>query len=66
MWSYIQGANFTLGSSLFGAVKLTKVADSDKYFYSRFVVGFDKNVIVFGADMSFCRYAALKLQKILK
>ena len=31
----------TLTSALFGAVKLTKNADSDKYKYSRCVIGFD-------------------------
>ena len=45
-------------------MKLTKNADSDKYSYSRYDIGFDpprwlsdgsgfdKNVITFGADMS--------------
>ena len=50
---------------LFGAVKLTKNADIDKYRYSNYGVGFDRhgffshpsggtgrNVITFGADMS--------------
>ena len=31
----------TLTSALFGAVKLTKNADSDKYKYSRCGIGFD-------------------------
>lgn len=32
-WSYNQGADFTLGDSLFKTVKSTKNADSDKYGY---------------------------------
>ena len=55
----------TLENALFGAVKLTKNADFDKYkyfgyeiglsgdgFYSRPSGGTGKNVIIFGADMS--------------
>ena len=55
----------TLGSCLFGPVKLTKNADLDKYKYSVYDIGSDfrsefsftdgsmrKNVIIFGADMS--------------
>ena len=55
----------TLENSLFGAVKLVKNADIDKYKYFRYGMGFDKrgvfsfptgrfgkNVIIFGADMS--------------
>ena len=50
---------------MFGAVKLTKNADIDKYGYSGYGVGFDKhgsfsfpgtelgrNVIIFGVDIS--------------
>ena len=50
---------------MFGAVKLTKNADIDKYGYSSYGVGFDKhgsfsfpgtelgrNVITFGVDIS--------------
>ena len=54
--------DFTLGNSLFGPVKLTKNADLDKYKYTGYGIGFDfrseclftdeKNVIIFGADMS--------------
>ena len=65
LWSYTQGADFTSGNSFFGAVKLTKIADPDKYFYSGHGAGFDargsfpssddsafnKNVIRFSADM---------------
>ena len=61
-----QSDNFTLQSSLFGAIKLIKNADFDKYKYSDYGIGFDlhgsfslvngnefgKNAIIFGADMS--------------
>ena len=60
-------ANYpTLENCLFGAVTLTKNADIDKYRYSGYGIGFDKegifsfpgggygqNVIIFGLDMSF-------------
>ena len=52
-------------NALFGAVKLTKNADIDKYIYSGYGTGFDgrgfyshpskgtgRNVIIFGVDMS--------------
>ena len=55
----------TLANALFGAVKLTKNADIDKYKYSAYGIGFDgkgfflhpsgrtgRNAIIFGADMS--------------
>ena len=54
----------TLENWLFGSVKLTKNADIDKYGYSGYGIGFDretsfsfgnetgKNVIIFGVDMS--------------
>ena len=54
----------TLENCLFGAVRLTKNADIDKYKYSGYGIGFDRkgsysigdevgrNVIIFGADMS--------------
>ena len=55
----------TLQNSLFGAVRLTKNADIDKYKYSGYGIGFDRygffsypncetgrNVIIFGVDMS--------------
>ena len=57
-----------LENCLFGAVKLTKYADIDKYGYSGYGIGFDKhgsflfpdtrlgrNVIIFGVDMSSSR-----------
>ena len=54
----------TLENCLFGSVKLTKNADIDKYGYSGYGIGFDretsfsignetgKNVTTFGVDMS--------------
>ena len=55
----------TLENCLFGAVKLTKNADIDKYGYSGYGIGFDRhgsfscpgtglgrNVTIFGVDMS--------------
>ena len=54
----------TLENCLFGAVKLNKIADIDKYGYSGYGIGFDRhwsfsfdnevgrNVIIFGVDMS--------------
>ena len=42
----------TLQNAVFGAVKLTKNADIDKYRYSFLGGGFGKNVIIFGVDMS--------------
>ena len=57
--------DFTLGSCLFGSVKLTKNADLGKYKYTGYNIGFDscseflftdgsyrKIFIIFGADMS--------------
>ena len=57
--------NFTLAGCLFGGVKLTKNADSDKYSYSGYGIGFDtqiecslsddsvgKNSIIFEVDMN--------------
>ena len=64
----------TLENCLFGSVKLTKNADIDKYGYSGYGNGFDretsfslgdeigKNVIIFGVDMSSSR----KIDNIIK
>ena len=57
------GKYIAIGNSLFGAVKLTKIADFDKYRYSKYgvrldahrsfflsdVSGFGQNLIIFGA-----------------
>ena len=55
----------TIKNCLFGAVTFTKNADTEKYKYSRYGIGFDRrssfsftgggfgqNVLIFGADMS--------------
>ena len=55
----------TLELCLFGAIKLTKNTDIDKYVYSGYAIGFDRhgnfsfpgtglgrNVIIFGVDMT--------------
>ena len=57
--------NPILTNALFGAVKITKNADIEKYNYSGYGIGFDsqgfynhssrgigRDVIIFGADMS--------------
>ena len=64
-WSKDLNTDFTPGNWLFGAVKLTKNADPDKYKYSGNHIGFDsrsqfswsdgsngKSVIIFGVDKS--------------
>ena len=63
---------------LFGAVKLTKNVDIDKYKYSGYGIGFDtrgtflfptsrlgQNVIIFGADMSSSVHANSKTKNVL-
>ena len=67
-----------LENCLFGAVKLTKNTDIDKYKYSGYGIGFDsrgicsfpsggfgQNVIIFGAYMSACIYVDNKKKDIL-
>ena len=64
-WSQDLNTDFALGGCLFGAVNLIKNADTDKYKYSGHDIVFDlcspfslpdgsmeKNVIIFGADIS--------------
>ena len=64
-WSKDLDTDFTLSNCLFGAVKLTKNADPEKYEYSGYGIGFDscsklsltdgsngKNVIIFRVDDS--------------
>ena len=61
---------------MFGAVRLTKKADIDKYGFSGYGIGFDKrgsfsfpgdgfgiNVIIFGVDMSFSIHVMLIIKK---
>ena len=62
-WSQKLNTDFTL-KSLFGAVKLTKNADPDKYRYNGYGIGFDLpsefllpdgsmgKIIIFGVNMS--------------
>ena len=70
--------SITLENCLFGAVRLTKNADIDKYKYSGYGIGFDskgsfsqprggygRNVIIFGADMSSSAHANNKARSIL-
>ena len=66
LWPFTVGQDFMLGNSLFGAVKLTKNADSDKHKYYGYRTvfyasesfslpdgsRFGKKLILFGADMS--------------
>ena len=40
-WSKDLNTDFTLGNCLFGAVKITKNTDPDKYKYSGYGIGFD-------------------------
>ena len=63
-WSRDLSTEFTIGDCFSGTVKLTKTADSDKYGYSGYGIGFDscskfllngeldKNVIICGVDNS--------------
>ena len=63
---------------MFGAVKLTKNNDNDKYKYSEYGIGFDsggtfsfpdgsfgENVITFGVDMSSSVHVNIKINNIL-
>ena len=65
-------------NSLFGAVRLTKNTDIDKYGYSGYGIGFDRrgrfsfpgcgfgsNVIIFGVDTSYSINADIKKKDIL-
>ena len=74
----INNSDVTLENCLFGAVKLTKNADIDKYKYSGYGIGFDskesflhpsgafgKNIIILGADMSSSLHANNKTRSIL-
>ena len=76
--SNLNNFDHTLKNCLFGAVKLTKNNDIDKYKYSGSGTGFDsgetfsfpngsfgENVIIFGADMSSSVHATNKINNIL-
>ena len=71
-------SSFTLKNSLFGAIKITKNADTSKYKYSGYGTGFDSkgsflhvdgtydvNVILFGADLSSSTHANNRANNIL-
>ena len=71
-------SNIALENCLFGAIKLIKNSDVDKYKYSGYGIGFDsrgrfshpsggdgKNVIIFGADMSSSTHANNKVNNVL-
>ena len=72
-------SDFILGNPLFTAVKLTENADSDKYFYFRYVTGFNgrsvfslsrgdgfgENVIIFRVDNSSSPHADNRRKDIL-
>ena len=66
-WPRDLDSTFSLRGCLFGGVKLAKNADSDKYVYSGYGIGFDtrieyslpngsvgKNITIFGVDISSC------------
>ena len=77
MWDRGYGDYPALDKSLFGAVKLAKNADINKYRYSGYGIrfhrsgtfsvgnGFDKNVIIFGVDMSSSVHVDNKKKDIL-
>ena len=61
MWNYVDNSDPAVGNSLFGAAKLVKNTDINKYKYSEYGIGFDmkrtfsfptgefgKAVIIFG------------------
>ena len=72
-------SSVNLQNCLFGAVKLTKNADIDKYKYSRYGIGFDsrgsffthpgggygRNVIIFEADLNSFTIANNRTRSIL-
>ena len=77
-WSRDLNTDFALGGCLFGAVKLTKNVDTDKYKYSGYGIEFDscsefslpggsmgKNFIIFGACMSLSVHVDNKGKDIL-
>ena len=71
-------SNITLENCLFGAIKITKNSEVDKYKYSGYGIGFDSresfshpsggngtNVIIFGADLSSSVHANNKVNNVL-
>ena len=71
-------SNIVLEDCLFGKIKMTKKADTDKYKYQGHGIGFDlpgifshpdgengKNVIILGVDMTNSKHANNKTKKVL-
>ena len=78
LWNYAYNDDPTLGNSLFGAAKLVKKADIDKYKYNGYdirfdmkgtfgfpAIGFARNGIIFGVDMSSSPYVDNRKKYIL-
>ena len=74
----INSSNIVLENCLFGKIKMTKNADTDKYKYQGHGIGFDssrifshpnggdgKNVIIFGVDMTNSKHANNKTKDVL-
>ena len=72
-----RNTDYTIQNALFGAMKITKNADSSKNKYQGYGICFDeggsftsgditngKNVLIFGADMSFSSHSTSKANKI--
>ena len=70
-------ADFIVSNGLFGAVKITKNVNTSHYQYKGYGICFDsggkfsignftngKNVLIFGADMSFSSHSTNKTQNI--
>ena len=77
-WSKDLKTKFNLKDFLFGAVKLIKHDNPNKYFYSAYGIGFNSrsifpiqnfdrgdNIIIFGADMGSSVHANNKSKNIL-
>ena len=76
----IKDTTFTIQNALFGAMQIAKNADANKYYYKGYGICFDeseqfshaitnhttlaRNVIIFGADMSFSKHANNKRNNI--
>ena len=69
----IRDTTFTIQNALFGAMQITKNADTSKYDYKGYGVCFDestdhtalaRNVKIFGVDMSFSKHANNKANNI--
>ena len=79
LWPFNVSKDFTIGNSLFGAFKLTKTTNLDKYKHSGCDIGFDahgsfllsddsgfyKNMIICGVEMSSLVHSDNKKKDIL-